>query len=211
MTDHPLYADEELVRQETQRHLDAGLTTFQLWLTQPTERLHARWVLGQLDPPYRARVLSLGCGVAGMEALWLAEQPDLRFTLVNVSLAQLDLSMCWHMRFCMDAMHFAPVGKFDVIVLAYAAGHLDYALLIARAKGWLAEEGQIVVLDIFDVEPETQRLLHYNAPTTAAVTEAGFKQVEVPEWHLHAPMQREAFTTQAAIEATKPAMWVYRA
>jgi cyclopropane fatty-acyl-phospholipid synthase-like methyltransferase len=156
-------------------------------------------------------VLSLGCGVAGMEDLWLAEQPNLRFTLVNVSLAQQGMTLCKGMRICMDAMHYAPVGKFDVIVLAYAAGHLDYELLIARAKDWLTEEGRILVLDIFDVEPETQRLLRYDAPTSAAMIEAGFKQVEVPGWHLHAPLAGETALVQAAIEATKPAMWVYRA
>jgi len=213
MKTHPLYADEALVRQETQRHLDAGLTTFQLWLTQPTERLHASWVLGQLDLPDPTRVLSLGCGVAGMEDLWRNEQPDLRFTLVNISQAQLDLSMCPGRKVCCDALEYdrPPYLWFDLIVMAYMLGHVDAPAMLRHAISLRTPGTTILVLDIFDGGPLVEGVLHYDAPRSADMLEAGFEQVEVPGWHLHAPLAGETALVQAAVAATKPAMWVYRA
>jgi hypothetical protein len=212
MKTHPLYASEALVALETQRHLDAGLTTLQIWLTQPTERLHASWVLGQLELPDGARVLSLGCGVGGMERIWHEMRPDLRFVLVNISNSQLRLCLCPGVRVCMDAMAYGTVmgTEPDLIVMAYMLGHVDVPAMLRHALKLRTVGTTIVVLDIFDADPELEALLHYRAPTSADMIQAGFERVDVPCWHLHAPLDNESPATRAAVEDSMPGMWVYR-
>jgi hypothetical protein len=64
---------------------------FQFFQMPRNERDHSQWLLSVVDPQNRARsVLSLGCGVAGMESYWKIQRPELEFELVNISQPQLD-------------------------------------------------------------------------------------------------------------------------
>jgi SAM-dependent methyltransferase len=215
MQAHPLYDDEALVAEVTRAHARAGLTMLQLWITQPTEEKHAAWVLDVVAPPHKGRVLSLGSGIGGMEAAWAYARPDLQFTLVNRSRAQLDLTIGPGVRVCADAMAYQP-DQFDgippdVIVMAYMLGHVLAPTLLKQAIDMLPPGGVALVLDIFDAEDAVQPLLHYDAPRSVDMEAAGFTREHVPQWHMHGPVDDMELFTRRVVERTKPAMWVYRA
>jgi hypothetical protein len=209
---HPLYDDEALVGEVTQRHLDAGRTVFQLWQAAPTEREHSVTLLDIAAPPHRARVLSLGCGVGGMERYWQLVRPDMRFTLQNVSKAQLDLCLCEGERVLGDAQAFVHdwgAPGFDVTVLAYMLGHVDAAATLRRAIA--VTRGTILVVDVFDVSPTFKRLLHYDPPSVWLLRSLGFQHVYRPaaSWYRTAMDELDGTDEQrAAVLQSTPGVWV---
>lgn len=213
--EHPLYEDEVLVESVTREHLDAGRTVFQLWMTRPTEQEHSVQVLDMVAPPHRAHVLSLGCGIAGMEAHWQDERPDMRFTLVNQSAVQLDLAQCsGHSvtRHCCDLMAYQPPAgrRFDVVILAYVLGHVNAVDALAHAKACCGQGGMVLVLDVFDASSGFIRTLQYDAPDSHVMTFAGFKRANVPGWHM-SPFIAEDARALGVISQAMPAMWTYHA
>src|SRR6185436_1782041 len=87
--DHPLYHDDRVVAAVTDHLLDLGWSVFQLYMLSHYESLHSIEVLRRVNVQPHARIISLGCGVAGMERYWQVQRPDVQFTLVNTSAAQL--------------------------------------------------------------------------------------------------------------------------
>jgi hypothetical protein len=208
---HPLYDDEVEVEQATREHLDQGRTVFQLWQLDTDERLHSHAVLDLLAPPHRARILSLGCGVAGMEAYWHDERPDLRFTLVNQSPSQLELCQCPGLRQCCDVHGYVlpdSARPFDITVLAYVLGHVNPQKVLDRAMA--ATNGTVLVLDVFDASSAFIRTLQYDAPDSAVLSNLGFKRIYVPSWHM-APFIRDDARALGVIEQAAPAIWVHHA
>jgi 2-polyprenyl-3-methyl-5-hydroxy-6-metoxy-1,4-benzoquinol methylase len=175
------------------------------------EGVHARWVLDRVAPKHNARVLSLGCGVAGMEAHWQCERPDMRFTLVNVSQAQLDMCLCDGELVRDSAETFNAHGQqWDVIVLAYMLGHVWPGWTLDHAMGMLAEGGTVLVLDVFDQPHAFTQALHYRAPSSDALRRRAFTRVDVPTWHMHWVRSLvEDEEVRTLVEASKPGMWVY--
>jgi trans-aconitate methyltransferase len=211
---HALYDDEALVDATTRAHIDAGRTVFQLWMTRPTEREHATQVLDMIAPPHRARILSLGCGVAGMEAYWQDQRPDMRFTLVNNSTAQLALLQCSgpHVsRHLCDAHEYSLIEgqrPHDVAVLAYVLGHCKVGKVLDRAME--ATNGKVVVLDVFDASSAFIRTMQYDAPESAVLANLGFKRCNVPGWHM-SPFVAEDARALGVISQAMPAMWIHHA
>jgi hypothetical protein len=204
---HPLYADESLVERVTQAHLTAGRTMFQLWLSDTSEEKHGRAMLDLVAPPHRARVVSLGSGVAGMEAVWQRERPDLRFTLVNASGSQLAQSLCQGERIEVDVVTYWPTGEpFDVAIVSYVLGHVPAAYVVGSACEMART---VLVLDIFDATDEQRIALAYDAPTSDVMGE-DFEPVIGMDWHLHAPMAGESAEVQALVRSTRPACWIRR-
>ena len=208
---HPLYGDEALVDRVTRQHLDQGRTIFQLWLAGPTEREHSVTMLDIVRPPHRARILSLGCGVGGMERWWHTIRPDMTFTLQNVSRAQLDLCLCPGHRLLGDAQGYtlpAGVPKHDVTVLAYMLGHVDAQRTLEHAIA--ATCGTILVLDVMDVSDAFKRLLHYDPPSPWTMTKLGFRAHRRPKaaWH-RVPMGDEDGTDEQrdAVSHSTPVIW----
>lgn len=208
---HPLYDDDTLVHRVTQHHIEAGRTIFQLWLSAPTEREHASNMLELVRPPHRARVLSLGCGVGGMEAYWHEQRPDLTFTLQNVSRAQLDLCLCDGVRVLGDAQAYrlAPGElQHDATVLAYVLGHVDPEATLRHAIA--ATSGCVLVIDVADVTDAFKRLLHYDPPSPWTLTKLGFRRVPRPKtaWY-RVPMDDEDGTEEQrdAVARSTPVVW----
>lgn len=211
---HPLYDDDTLVHHVTQRHLDQGRTIFQLWLAGPTEREHATTMLDLVRPPHRARVLSLGCGVGGMERWWHTIRPDMTFTLQNISQAQLDLCLCPGERVLGDAQAYAldrHAMKHDLTVLAYMLGHVDVETTLRHAIA--ATCGTIFVLDVMEVDDAFKRLLCYDPPSPWTMTKLGFHRLHrsKPAWY-RVPMGKpgELDGTEEQIDAvgrSQPVIW----
>ncbi len=183
---HPLYDDEHAVARESRAHMAAGRTVFQLFQLSIMERLHSLRVLELLQLPMLARVLSLGCGVGGMERYWHDARPDLSFELVNNSYAQLELCQCPGKLVYADLTRpfesFEP--GFDCTVIAYALGHLDIALALATAVANTRPGGVVVVLDVVDATPRFCEQLQYQPASSEQMREAGFELQKQPRWFL---------------------------
>jgi len=209
---HPLYHSDATVADETAKHVAAGRTVFQLWLTAPDEREHSAHVLRLLEPHPQARVLSLGCGVAGMEAHWAAARPDLRFTLVNRSQAQLDLCRCPGRRVVADvasrALRAEVGGGYDIVVCAYVLGHVEPERVLLNAIAACKRGGLVLVLDVFDASPDFQAGLMYLAPTMALMELADFQEVEC-RWHL-APNGVAEAELPGWLHEADPRLWLRR-
>jgi SAM-dependent methyltransferase len=175
------YTDDVAVGNITRDLIAQGHTTFQLFQYGGSERVHADTILTMLNPPRGSRVLSLGCGVGGMESWWLDRRPDLTFELVNRSQAQLDLCVALGRRVCADlhgyVSEFAP---FDVVVLAYVLGHVDFECAIDTALANLRVGGRLVILDAFDATPRFRVTLDYNSPLTEQMIDLGRKRGLAP-------------------------------
>jgi 2-polyprenyl-3-methyl-5-hydroxy-6-metoxy-1,4-benzoquinol methylase len=210
---HPLYDNEALVAQVTRRHVQRGRSVFQLWQTaDDDERQHSINVLDRVAPPHRARVLSLGCGVGGMEHYWHQQRPDLRFTLLNSSAAQLDQCLCPGRRVLGDAQDFALLEEeepYDVTVLAYMLGHVDAARVLDRAMH--ATGGTVLVLDITKASMTFTRAMHYTPPSASLLRSRGFTLVPTSWWQVSLGWDEDApDAADQLVLDTEPGMWVCR-
>ena len=175
--EHPLYSDEEIVARETARHIAQGRSVFQLFQLDPDERLHSLKVLALAGLEANAHVVSLGCGVAGMEHYWQQARPDLQFTLVNNSACQLELSkqFCAGMRWHADAQDFVPMGPADCTVLAYMLGHVDAEATLRNAIANTRKTGSVIVLDVFDADRRFEQQMAYYPPGLDLMLCLGFE------------------------------------
>jgi hypothetical protein len=174
---HPLYSDENAVYVLSNLLLSHGFSVFQLF-QMGDEREHSEWLLSIIDPEEKARtVLSLGCGVAGMEAFWHLKRPELKFEFVNTSKAQLDMITCPGLKFCADAeTYLSQNGFFDVIVIAYLLGHVEPEATLKNAMDNLAEHGRLVIYDVFDGTERFDTELFYDSPSLRWLEQFGVEQ-----------------------------------
>jgi cyclopropane fatty-acyl-phospholipid synthase-like methyltransferase len=209
---HPFYGDEARVKHVTEWLLDQGRTVFQLFQLDTDEGLHSRKVLDRLDLPHGAKVLSLGCGVGGMERHWHGVRPDLSFTLVNVSQAQLDACVCPGERVRADMVEYDGCDhQFDCVVLAYALGHVPLKAAIDTA--WLALKGGgvLLVLDVVDASQRFNDVLAYDAPSSKQLLRQGLERA-FPAGHWH-PVPRAVLGDYAAdvLSEATPTLWLGKA
>lgn len=206
---HPLYDDESLVAQASRAHLDAGRSVFQIFQLAANEREHSRRVLRELWLPTGAEVLSLGCGVGGMEKHWHDMRPDLHFTLVNKSQAQLDLCVCPGERICDDLVHYlrTPHWRFHCVVFGYVLGHLrptDARRVLQHTRC-----NRVVVLDVIGPSKWFTKVLHYRPLNYDLLPMAGFRNFgEHADWHVTPAFDNESAAVWAALNEVEPAFWV---
>lgn len=173
-TEHPLYwsEDNELCGRLTDELMAQGETVFQLFQKPFNEADHSAWLLSVADPEQKAeRVLSLGCGIGGMERYWRALRPELRFELVNISKAQLARCICKGNRVAANAETYRSAqAPFDLVVLCYMLGHVNVQQTLVSALSNCAPWGKILVYDLFEGTRNLRETLFYETPT--------FKQLE---------------------------------
>lgn len=170
---HPLYQNDPELARVTDQLLSIGMSVFQIYQRPPTEAEHSLWLLGVTDPERKARrVLSLGCGVAGMEWYWHRCRGNLRFEFVNISQEQLDRIRCKGRTVRANAeTYHSDRPPFDLVVLCYLLGHVNVELTLLSALGNLAPWGRMLVYDIFEGTRNFKETLHYDTPR--------FEQLEI--------------------------------
>jgi len=166
--DHPLYQDADAAKSATQWLIDGGHTTFQLFQFG-TEEVHAKRMLDLVNPPINGSVLSLGCGVGGMERLWQTARPDLTFELVNLCQSQLEMCVCDGSLVLADANEYRSEKLHDVVVVAYMLGHADAVSVMNSAFQNAAIGATILVADVFGTPPEFDEQMLYGAPSLDAI------------------------------------------
>ena len=201
---HDLYKDDKAVGQLTQLHLDAGRSVFQLWMLDPDERRHSEKVLEALQLPILAEVLSLGCGVGGMERYWKDARHDLTFTLLNQSQAQLDLCVCPGDKVHCEAEKYQPWFSHQITLIAYALGHMEATHVLLEAQEYTS--GPIIVLDVFDGTAEFCRELAYDTVTSDRMKSLGFREVPVGPWVLNPLVDEEGMGP--IVSQSTPKLWI---
>lgn len=107
-------------------------------------------LLALFDPPPGVLVLDIGCGVGAVAAMMAEIRPDLRFLLLNVSQAQLDLCPQPAAAKLLGDMHAipAPDSSVDAVLFCYALGHGLVDVAIAEAARVLRPGGVLFIWDL---------------------------------------------------------------
>lgn len=173
------YRDERLVRVMTAQIMAAGHSLLQIFRFALDERGHVARLLEIMSPPLGARVLDAGCGVGEVARLMSEGRPDLVFTLVNISPAQMDFCPDFDKRIGDIEALPCQAGEFDVVMINYALGHGRVARVLPEAFRVLAPGGRLFVYDIAADDPSRQVALlgyrpHPEAEVIAAALAAGF-------------------------------------
>lgn len=152
-----LYADDVVVERETRGLIDRGIRVLQVFRMGATEREHVAGLLRLADFPLGASVLDAGCGVGEVARLMRELRSDLRFSLLNISRAQ--LAMCPEgMPRIVGSLDDMPIEdvSFDAVMICYALGHVDLRSALAEAERVLRPGG---ALFIYDLTTEDGRVL----------------------------------------------------
>ena len=131
----------------------AGVRQFQAFLTGADDAAHAARLLELMAPPVGAVVVDAGCGIGETARLMHQRRPDLRFVLVNLSAAQLDLCPTDMERVQADfcAMPL-PDACADVVLYSYSASQCDdWRAMLGEARRVLRPGGLVFIHDLADV------------------------------------------------------------
>lgn len=216
LEDHPAYGNEETVAVVTDYLLDQGCTVFQLFMLDPDERLHALAVLQHVFLPIDGYVLSLGCGVGGMERYWVDAMPNIEVSLVNGSMAQLARCVCPGPRFLADmrdpvTLPMRRQGGYDLVVLGYSLHHCDdVPAMVATARECLRPGGTLLVLDVCGGSEALHEALQYRTLDARVLAEAGLARLDHGlVWHAQPPrVIGERVAALLAVDTVRPGMWV---
>jgi len=113
------------------------------------DRDHAAALLEHFDPPMRAHVLDAGSGVGAVASLMTELRPDLRFSLLNISAAQLELAPGSMVKIHGDFQRM-PVADaaFDAVMFNYSLGHGLLDACIGEAARVLRPGGVLFIYDL---------------------------------------------------------------
>lgn len=140
----------QAIDQATAQVVAQGIRVLNGHLLAEGEREHVQILLDSMAPKQDAHIVDAGCGVGGVAALMHEIRPDLKFTLVNLSQAQLD--------HCPPAMQRVlanfddmPLedGSADVVMFNYSLCHsVEWGRTLREANRVLAEGGSLFVFDM---------------------------------------------------------------
>jgi SAM-dependent methyltransferase len=209
------YSDDVLVGRVTDSLLAQGRTVFQMFMLDPDERTHSLMVLERIFMPIDGRVLSLGCGVGGMERYWREAMPNIEVTLVNHSMPQLVRSVCPGVMLMADmrdlSEYWPDGGGFDVVVMAYSLHHCEQTLeMIDTARSLLRPGGTLLVLDVVDGSDAYHAAVDYRTPAGFTLACGGLVRADHGlTWHpMPASVVGEHVRSLLDAGAARPGMWL---
>ena len=144
-----VYDDDAKVGDLTRPVVNAGYRVLQIHKLGETDREHVAALLEHFDPPRGAHILDAGCGIGEVAKLMAEARPDLDFTLLNISPAQ--LAMCPKaMEKKEGRLEEMPFGDacFDAVMINYALGHADLEPTLSEAARVLRRNGVLFIYDM---------------------------------------------------------------
>ena len=115
-----------------------------------TDAIHTAETLVLFELPLHAHVLDVGCGVGEATRLMAEQRPDLRFTLLNFSAAQLNACPDGSEKVLAYAEDMPLEDEtFDAVMFNFALGNMDWPLALAEATRVLKPGGLLLINEIF--------------------------------------------------------------
>jgi ubiquinone/menaquinone biosynthesis C-methylase UbiE len=143
------YGDDDNVRAVTRELVRLGFPVFQSHKLAPTDREHVAVLLRLFDPPHGAEVLDAGCGVGAVASLRVELRPDLLFSLLNISAAQLELAPDAMPKIRGDFQDMpVPAASFDAVMFNFTLGHGLLDACFSEAARVLRPGGVLFVYDL---------------------------------------------------------------
>lgn len=144
------YQDDELVGNLTSGCVEAGHSIFQIFKLADNDEAHVARLLDYFDPPKKAHVVDLGCGVGEVARLMNVARPDLTFTLVNCSPSQLE--KCperYRESAILGSLDDIPLAdeSADAVMICYALGHAELDKTLKEASRVLRPGGVLFIYD----------------------------------------------------------------
>jgi len=189
--------------------IERGVRLLHIWKLAATDAAHCSILLDHLNPAPGARILDAGCGVGEVARLMREQRPDLDFTLLNISQAQLDLAPpnMPQLLASFDDIP-APDESFDAVMFNHAICHAaDWLTTFREAARVLRPGGRVLIYDMERQHGDNHLLAHHTHSTawpwqqtrdTAALGGFGLVGVWFPE-PVDTPLRRvmgdEAFYT----------------
>lgn len=148
----PLPSDMNIhaIEQATHQVVAQGIRVLNGHMLAESEREHVRVLLDSMNPLRGAHIIDAGCGVGGVADLMRELRPDLQFTLVNLSQAQLDLCPP-DLPNVLASFDDMPVesGSADIVMFNYSLCHsADWVQTLREAGRVLREGGTLFVYDM---------------------------------------------------------------
>lgn len=177
------YENDGTVAELTKAAVSRGNSILQAFKLDKDDKAHVNWLLEFMQPKPGAKILDAGCGIGEVARLMCEFRPDLKFTLLNISGAQLEMCPCHFKKVKADfASVPLPSHSFDVIMFNYSLGHGDVWTVLKEAARLMKPRG---TLFIYDIETKNNKVLadtlgyHAHAADTvlAAANENGFEEI----------------------------------
>ena len=154
-----IYEDDTTVATLTKTLVSSGYRILQIFKLARSDRKHVTALLRHFNPSQSARVLDAGCGIGEVAKLMAEERPDLRFTLLNISPAQLALcpETMEKKEGRLEEMPFED-KRFDAVMMNYVLGHVDIEKAFSETARVLRPGGVLFIYDM-TAFPDLNRLL----------------------------------------------------
>jgi ubiquinone/menaquinone biosynthesis C-methylase UbiE len=181
---NPPLKDSSAIDAATPVALEMGHRLFQSHMFAPTDEGQVDYLLERLQPERYTHIVDMGCGVGEVARLMSLRRPDLYFTLVNFSEAQ--LLHCPHGKrirhLCADAHRTGlNAGHADVVMFTTALVQMDMQQALHEAARLLHIGGVLFISEMvrFDGdntewEPLLGGRVPYPGELLDAIRTAGF-------------------------------------
>lgn len=198
---------------------DMGMRLLQPWRFGESTDEHIDLLMEAFNPPFRARVLDVGCGFGETARLMEERRPDLSFVLLNILPEQLERAPESFERICGDA-HNLPFtdASFDALMFNAALCNMDVRVALAEAARVLKPAGVLFLNELMREEGDNAALEDwcgaraYPHESLVALAESFGLQLDyIAEPSMAYPYLRAVIGDDdgydAAFSGVKPGMW----
>jgi ubiquinone/menaquinone biosynthesis C-methylase UbiE len=199
----------------TRAAVGAGHRVFQIHRFAETEAAHLARLERWAELPDEARVIDMGSGVGEVAKRFRCIRPDLSFTLVNISAAQLEYSPEFP-SYCGDFCAVPePNNSFDAALFCFSIGYADRDAALAEASRLLRPGGVLFIYDMVRVSGDNQGMqeVSYTVDPRADIDQAALQAGFVSDLYLE-PADRGNYGKtvlgsqfDAIFHGTIPAIW----
>lgn len=151
--------DIDTVDQQTRLLVDAGHRVLQIHRFAKDEAAHVARLERWAEFGHGSRVLDMGSGTGEVARIMQDLRPDLEFTLVNISQAQLDYSPK-HMRQHLGSFCNLPMAdrSYDAVMFCFSIGHEDKLAALIEASRLLRNGGVVFIYDMARVDGDNSAM-----------------------------------------------------